>query len=255
MSTFNNQLSLYIPRITPEVACEEFIKNQFLYQNIGKVERVDLIHKTAENGTEYYQAFIHFKEWMDNITTRNIQERINAENPQRPAKLVFDDPWYWIMLRNNNPRTEAERRVEARIKALELAMQENHLIASNIQTQIGGMTEDFNNRLYDLELEYQAMMHSDAAREELTDAATAAPSWATPMEIDNEIQLPPTTPNPSFATIDDDREIEAWEDKHRIMPDAPYAPYRSLSELDRHSAECRRVVDEYLGYSDGWCDP
>jgi len=261
MSTFNNKLSLYIPRITPESASEEWVKHQFYSQNVGIVERVDLILKNPpDNGPEYYQAFLHFKQWFDNAVTRNIQERIEAGDVHHPARLVYNDPWYWILLRNSNPRSEAERRIEGRIHALEIAMQERVLINNNNQKWTEGIVEDLQRRLWDLELEYQAIMHSDAAREGLTDEATAPPpSWATQTDIGDDMTCAcadchtesmdqsiwgPTPTAYSFATVDDDREIAKWEDKQRITPRAPPTPYRGLNQYPgtKH------------GGRDDWCD-
>ena len=227
--------------MTPEWASEESIKDQFAYQNIGLVERVDLIHKTsAENGSEYYQAFVHFKEWFDTPATRNIQERIEAQDEEHPARLVVDDPWYWLLLRNSNPRSEAERRMEGRIRVLELAMQERALISTNFQQRMECVAEDLQNRLYDLELEYQYMMHSDAAREDtlVYPGVKRTVRWdmPTPTPTPTPTATPTPTPTPiggatvihytdlpdyinkgmqCFDTVDDDREIKKWEDEHQ----------------------------------------
>ena len=268
MSNFDSQLSLYIPRVTPDWADEDAIINIFHYQNIGYVERVDLIHKIGENGKEYYQAFIHFDHWYQTSVAQNIQDRIN--DPERQARLVYDDPWYWMLLRNTKPRTEAERRLEARIQALEKALADSTAntldkVVKHIEsTEIN--IDSLKCRLYDLELEHQAILHSDFVREG-DDETVINPEWDSYREAG---LLDPITASDKpkyspicFDTVDDDREIEAWEDKHRITPDghklsppelAAIAPYRSLSELDRHSAECMQVVDNYLGRAD-WCDP
>jgi hypothetical protein len=104
--TFNNKLSLFIPRIVPEWASQDMIVDKFKAHDIGTINRVDFVEKQSGMGVKYYQAFLHFDNWDDNACTRNIQERIY--DSERSARLVYDEPWYWILLKNNNPLTETE---------------------------------------------------------------------------------------------------------------------------------------------------
>jgi hypothetical protein len=61
--------------------------------NIGKVNHVDFIPK---KGKDYKMAFVHFDEWFqDSLNASHIQERIL--DPTKVAKLVYDDPKYWIL--------------------------------------------------------------------------------------------------------------------------------------------------------------
>ena len=58
--------------------------------------------------------------WEDNAATRNIQEKII--DPQQTAKLVYDEPWYWILLKNNNPFTQEEVAANAALQERVLAL-------------------------------------------------------------------------------------------------------------------------------------
>ena len=133
--TFNNKLSLFIPRVVPEWASQEMITTKFNALDIGTIERVDFLEKVGSNGVKYYQAFLHFEMWEDNAVTRNIQEKI--VNPEQTAKLVYDEPWYWILLKNNNPLTQEEVAANAalqeRVVALEQQVTElnNHMVYWN----------------------------------------------------------------------------------------------------------------------------
>merc|ERR1711937_235920 len=89
----NNNLSLYIPRVTPEWADFDRMTAKFLELKVGKVRRIDFVEKTSANGYQYYQAFVHFETWNDCQKTRHMQERI--ADPNRQCRLVYDDPWYW----------------------------------------------------------------------------------------------------------------------------------------------------------------
>ncbi len=149
MTTFNNKLSIFIPRVLSEWANEESIMNIFKKLDIGEVERVDFVEKQDNryvardciNNYIYYQAFVHFKEWSDTRISRNIQDKIF--NPEQVAKIVYDDPKYWIILKNNNPMTENEVKQEKRIIELEKQnANQNKIMLSylnriiNLETQI-----------------------------------------------------------------------------------------------------------------------
>ena len=130
--TFNNKLSLFIPRVVPEWASQEMITTKFNALDIGTIERVDFLEKVGSNGVKYYQAFLHFEMWEDNAVTRNIQEKI--VNPEQTAKLVYDEPWYWILLKNNNPLTQEEVAANAALQERVVALKQqvtelnNHMV-------------------------------------------------------------------------------------------------------------------------------
>jgi hypothetical protein len=115
---FNNQLSLYIPRVT--VAWRDQVRITKIFQDydIGAVSRVDFVDKVDPQGRAFCHAFVHFHAWYNNLTTQHIQERI--ADPERQARMVYDDPKYWILLANRNPLTESEKAVHDRLYALEL---------------------------------------------------------------------------------------------------------------------------------------
>ena len=113
MFEFNNKLSIYIPRVSAECAYEAIIQETFKNNLIGLVSRVDFVKKDNNE----YQAFVHFEYWNDTQSTRNLQSRIM--DPHREARLVYDDPCYWLLLKNKNLMSEIEVRLEKRIMDLE----------------------------------------------------------------------------------------------------------------------------------------
>ena len=117
MKQFNNKLSIFIPRVSSKWANSSKIIERFKLYDIGVVERVDLVMKNDINSEPYYHAFIHFYKWYDTPATRNLQDRIN--DPKRQAYFIHDDPNYWVLLKNKNPMSEIEVKMERRIDALE----------------------------------------------------------------------------------------------------------------------------------------
>jgi hypothetical protein len=97
MSAAIQNISLYIPHVFSNISSKK-ICDVFDFQGIGDVQKVDLIPKKDRNGRTYNAAHIHFKEWYDNIASRNFQERVLDKSKE--ARIVYDEPWYWIVLEN-----------------------------------------------------------------------------------------------------------------------------------------------------------
>lgn len=119
--TFNTKLSLFIPRVDTRSLpkCEEdetdqdyetrvksFIVEKFHNNNIGSVDRVDLITKMTPEGYPFYIAFIHFAEWYDNFQAKGLQKAVF--NPNQKAKMYVNPRSYWIVCENTKPLTEKE---------------------------------------------------------------------------------------------------------------------------------------------------
>lgn len=95
MSAMNN-VSLYIPHVFANISKED-ITNVFEHLRIGKVSNIDFVNKIGDQA-QYNTAYIHFEYWYDNTAARNFQERVL--NPDKEARIVYDDPWFWIVLEN-----------------------------------------------------------------------------------------------------------------------------------------------------------
>jgi hypothetical protein len=90
-------ISLYIPHVFSNYTRGD-VAYQFERLDIGEIDRIDFVSKIGSNNVPYNTAYIHFKYWNDNEAARNLQERVL--NPNREARLMYDDPWYWIVLEN-----------------------------------------------------------------------------------------------------------------------------------------------------------
>ena len=87
--------SVFIPRVFINIT-EERLVETFKKLDIGLVGSVQLIRKTSKDGTNYWMAFIHFKYLYDTEKARQFKEDVEDETKQ--AKLVYEDPWYWLVL-------------------------------------------------------------------------------------------------------------------------------------------------------------
>ena len=92
--------SVCIPRIFHNIPNKKIVST-FEILKLGKVKNMDIVWKTGRDGSSFKMAFIHFSEWnMCNSAARNFRDQV--EDPRVDAKLVYDDPWYWLVLPNNS---------------------------------------------------------------------------------------------------------------------------------------------------------
>lgn len=98
--------SVCIPRIFANVSNRKIV-NTFEGLNLGKIADMNIVWKTGRDGSAYKMAFIHFNEW-NNKCQAAINLRNKIENPNIEAKLVYDDPWYWILLPNKCPPSQRQ---------------------------------------------------------------------------------------------------------------------------------------------------
>lgn len=89
-------MSLYIPHVFSNIDTTRIV-NVFESNGLGKVSKVDFVSKMGSRG-EYNSVYVHFDYWYDNVVAQNFQERVR--NPDKEARIVYDDPWYWIVFEN-----------------------------------------------------------------------------------------------------------------------------------------------------------
>jgi hypothetical protein len=111
-SRIDQSLSLMIPRVFPQWVDEQKMIDIFDQQHIGKVYKVSIIRMPDSKKRSYpiYQAFIYFSAWYDSEIAYNFQQRILG--PRGQARVVYDDPWYWVVFENTKRRlSNADKRM------------------------------------------------------------------------------------------------------------------------------------------------
>lgn len=98
--------SVFIPRVFINIT-EERLVETFKKLDIGLVGSVQLIRKTSKDGTNYWMAFIHFDYLYDTEKARQFKEDVEDETKQ--AKLVYEDPWYWLVLPFRKKETQTNQ--------------------------------------------------------------------------------------------------------------------------------------------------
>jgi len=109
-------MSVYIPHVFGNVTKELMIKT-IEFQSLGKVNKIDFVEKMGKNGNTYNSAFVHFEYWYDNISSVHFQERV--KNPDKEARIVYKDPWFWICFENTGKKhIPGERKERIDLKGL-----------------------------------------------------------------------------------------------------------------------------------------
>ena len=101
MSSIIQNLSLFIPYVFLSIT-EVRIAYVFENNQLGIVDHVDFVRKTDKFGKSYNSAYVHFSQWFNNSMVENFQERVL--NPTKDARIVYDDPWFWIVLQNTGTK-------------------------------------------------------------------------------------------------------------------------------------------------------
>jgi hypothetical protein len=94
----DNQQILVIPRVFANIT-EERIRRTFDQLNIGEVTQVDIEPKTDNKGTKFNRVFVHIN-WNDSSAAVKARERLLQG---KAIKIVYDDPWFWIVSANGLP--------------------------------------------------------------------------------------------------------------------------------------------------------
>ena len=142
MSSSIANISLYIPHVFANIS-KKMVADTFENLRIGNVKRVDFVHKKSSNG-DFNAAYIHFNYWCDNVAACNFKDRVL--NPNTEARIVYDEPWYWIVLENKRAKVKSsDRKQRINLEALS---------KPQVEDEIKMMTnQDFANLFKNQELE------------------------------------------------------------------------------------------------------
>lgn len=159
-SRINQKLSLMIPRVFPQWVDEQKMIDIFHKQHIGKVYKVSIIRMPDSKKRDYpiYQAFVYFSAWYDNDIAYNFQQRIYG--PKAQARVVYDDPWFWVAFENTRRRLSNNDKRIMRL-GYEAYLQEKEIIAQDQRIR----------QLEDMMAEKQTVSRYDFANAPLVPAA------------------------------------------------------------------------------------
>lgn len=93
-----NSPSLCIPRAFGNITKKRVV-DVMKECKFGVIDRIDEISKVNENGENVKRFFVHFKYWFKGWDAERA--RLLSGESER-LKIVYDDPWYW-MVKSSNP--------------------------------------------------------------------------------------------------------------------------------------------------------
>ena len=101
-------MSIYIPHVFMNIG-EDRITKVFDKLRLGKVKHVDFVLKL--NGKS--SAYVHFEYWYDNAASKHFRERVR--DPEKEARVVYDEPWYWTVLENTSEKKIRQKKTQRRM--------------------------------------------------------------------------------------------------------------------------------------------
>jgi hypothetical protein len=105
-SSLSSFPSFYIPRVFKNIG-EERVIGVFESLGFGRVDHVDFVRRRGEKGDEYNSVYVHFATMTDSTMVRRFLDKLQNGDVQNPPRIVYDDPWYWIVLENKPQQARA----------------------------------------------------------------------------------------------------------------------------------------------------
>jgi hypothetical protein len=124
----NQNISLVIPRVFPQWIDEQKIIQVFHEQRIGRIFKVSIkrMSNETECGIPIYKAYLYFSVWYCNEIAYNFQRRLLTG--QKQARVVYDDPWFWVSFENKFKRLN---RTDQRLIRIDREFYHNEQIMAN----------------------------------------------------------------------------------------------------------------------------
>jgi len=130
--------SVYIPRMFNNISVER-ISNVFHNLALGRVSHVDFVPRDSSSK----MAFVHFDHWnIDNIACQHLMQRIH--DPTLEARVVYEDPYYWIVLPNNSENNSNSNSFNMRNE-----MNSMHDTIEHLRSEISSMSNVLDTLLAD----------------------------------------------------------------------------------------------------------
>jgi hypothetical protein len=103
-------MSLFIPHVFANVTKERII-SVFQDLDLATVKYIDLVPKQDREGKKFNSVYVHFEKWHnDNSAAVRLQQRLEAG--ELDVRVVYDDPWYWVVLKNNMEKKETSKKTK-----------------------------------------------------------------------------------------------------------------------------------------------
>lgn len=115
--------SICIPRLFMNIQKERVLDVFADLFGHNAIERVDMIERKNDAGEEYKRAFVHFKSWPR--TEQATEVRLKLLNGDQ-VKIMYDQPWFWLISASRVPRPEDAARRERDTSRPFIVIEEDH---------------------------------------------------------------------------------------------------------------------------------
>ena len=100
--------SICIPRVFENIS-DARVTAIFRELGFGNIDRVDMVLIDREDQKPYQRVFVHFTHWADNEQANDVRARLLRGDQ---IKVVYDDPWWWLLSASRVARPEERQRRE-----------------------------------------------------------------------------------------------------------------------------------------------
>jgi hypothetical protein len=191
--------SVCIPRVFNNIQTSKIVST-FETLKLGEVAYIDSVDRHSRTSKPCKMVFVYFNKWYDNTAANNLRKKI--EDPNCEAKLIYSDPWYWIILPNDS---DDKMKIQNNITDLAIAKAKNEL---HVKIQF-----DMNKKMSVLEDEI-SRIYEELYKREYHESNDTTPLWdndtygsQSTMSVSDFTPLVSESPEALYAKIHPEEEI------------------------------------------------
>ena len=152
-----SQPSLCIPRVFNNID-EKRIRRVFDELQLGKIQRIDVIHQhKIENREQFKRVFVHFEKWNWNEDAQAVRRKLISG---KEIKIVYDNPWFWKVSANRTPSNDRRNETSHQSSRPYIDFGKNVQGTTDVQTaDVQGSSEKRGTRVEQRKKEHSQQHH------------------------------------------------------------------------------------------------
>ena len=185
--------SIFIPRVFANITKERITHIVENVVPLGTVERIDMVEIDEKTN----RVWVHFTEWYDTEFVNEFKKLLLDETKQ--AKIVYDEPWFWIVLKNTHRLANGQPKIRLDLEDGEISKPE---VIGSPKSTVTFTTSSFTNPSKKNYSQRQwADVESDSDEELSRSSHSHSPSPSIQPQFDARPMSPPCPPpypNPHY---------------------------------------------------------
>lgn len=186
--------SIFIPRVFVNITKERITHIVENVVPLGNVERIDMVEIDEKTN----RVWVHFTHWYDTEFVNEFKKLLLDETKQ--AKIVYDDPWFWIVLKNTHRLANGQPKIRLNLEDGEISTPE--IVSGSPKSTVTFTTSSsFTNHNPSKKFgEYKWSDVESDSDEEITPPPPSSPSSIQSQQYFRPISppCPPPYPNPHY---------------------------------------------------------